>query len=348
MRFKTFTSPHMSPARSVNRVMRQVLYALVPGTVAMAWFFGWGVLVNVVLAVTVALAAEALMLMARRRPVKPFVTDLSAVVAGWLFALAVPPLTPWWITLIGVGFAIVVAKHLYGGLGYNPFNPAMVGYVAVVISFPREMTLWLPPSTLAEMAFSLPQTLQAIFLGQLPAGLTWDMITGATPLDRLQTELAMDRSLSDIQASPFFGAVAGRGWEWINLFFLLGGLWLIRRRVITWHVPVAMLGSLALISGLFWLINPEVYASPLFHLFSGAAILGAFFIATDPVSGSTTPMGRLVFGAGVGILAYVIRAWGGYAEGVAFAILLMNMMAPTIDHYTQPRVFGKTPARKEG
>jgi electron transport complex protein RnfD len=142
--------------------------------------------------------------------------------------------------------------------------------------------------------------------------------------------------------------VAGRGWEWVNLIFLLGGLWLIQRRVITWHAPVAMLGSLALISGLFWLINPEVYASPLFHLFSGAAILGAFFIATDPVSGSTTPMGRLVFGAGVGLLAYVIRAWGSYADGVAFAILLMNMMAPTIDHYTQPRVFGKTPARKEG
>ncbi|EHQ52825.1 MULTISPECIES: electron transport complex subunit RsxD [Ectothiorhodospira] len=348
MRFKTFSSPHMAPARSVNRVMGQVLLALIPGTAAMTWYFGWGVLINVSLAVTVALACEALMLLVRGRTLTPHITDLSAVLAGWLFALAVPPLTPWWVTLVGVGFAMVVAKHLYGGLGYNPFNPAMVGYVVVLISFPREMTLWLSPSVIAELNLSLPQTFAAIFAGTLPDGLTWDMITAATPLDRIQTGVGLAHPISEIQNSPFFGYLGGVGWEWIGLWFLVGGLWLLKRGVIGWQIPVAMLGTLTLLSGLFWLINPETYASPLFHVFSGAAILGAFFIATDPVSASTTPRGRLIFGAGVGALVFVIRTWGGYAEGVAFAVLLMNMMVPLIDHYTQPRVFGKTTAGKEG
>ncbi|SFM25745.1 electron transport complex protein RnfD [Ectothiorhodospira mobilis] len=341
MRFKTFTSPHMSPVRSVHRVMRQVLYGLLPGTAAMAWFFGWGVLVNVLLAVAVALATETLMLLLRRRPVRPFITDLSAVVAGWLFALAIPPLTPWWITLVGVAFAMAVAKHLYGGLGYNPFNPAMIGYVVAVISFPREMTLWIPPGTLADPAFTFSETLGIIFQGQLPAGLTWDAVTSATPLDRIQSGLGLGQPLGEIRDSSPFGFVAGRGWEWINLAFLAGGLWLLHRRVITWQAPAGMLGALFLISGLFWLMDPAAYPDPLFQLFSGAAMLGAFFIATDPVSGSATPRGRLIFGAGVGLLVFVIRSWGAYAEGVAFAVLLMNMMAPTIDQYTQPRVFGQ-------
>lgn len=346
MRFETVTSPHLSPALSVNGVMRQVLYALVPGTIAMTWFFGWGILVNVALAVILCVALEALILKLRRRPVTPFVTDLSAVVTGWLLALAIPPLTPWWITFVGVVFAIVIAKHLYGGLGYNVFNPAMVGYVVLVISFPREMTLWLPPSSLAEYAFDLPQTLGIIFFHQLPTGLTWDMISSATPLDRIQTELGLDRSMADIQASPFFGMIAGIGWEWINLLFLAGGLWLIWRKIITWHAPAAMLITLGALSLLFWLVAPAAYPAPWIHLLSGSAIIGAFFIATDPVSGSTTPLGRVIFGAGVGLITFVIRSWGGYAEGVAFAILLMNMMAPVIDQYTQPRTFGKTRGSK--
>ena len=182
MRFKTFSSPHMAPTRSVNRVMGQVLLALIPGTAAMTWYFGWGVLINVSLAVTVALACEALMLLVRGRTLTPHITDLSAVLAGWLFALAVPPLTPWWVTLVGVGFAMVVAKHLYGGLGYNPFNPAMVGYVVVLISFPREMTAWLPPRDLTGFDITFMQTVSAIFTGSLGDGLTVDAVTSASPL----------------------------------------------------------------------------------------------------------------------------------------------------------------------
>lgn len=341
MRFSTVSSPHMSPSHSVSRVMRQVIYALVPGTLAMAWFFGWGVLINVMLGVSFAVVLEAIMLMVRRRPVGMFLGDLSAVVTGWLIALAIPPLAPWWITLVAVFFAIVIAKQLYGGLGYNVFNPAMVGYVVVLISFPREMTQWVPPTALADFALDLPQTLGIIMLGQLPADLSWDMVTGATPLDRIQTELGMDRGMTEIQSSPFFGMIAGFGWEWINLIFMAGGIWLLLRGIITWHVPLAMLASMALIATPFWLINPETHAAPWIHLLSGSAMIGAFFIATDPVSGSSTLVGRLIFGAGVGLMVYVIRTWGGYADGVAFAVLLMNMVAPIIDQYTQPRTFGK-------
>jgi Na+-translocating ferredoxin:NAD+ oxidoreductase subunit D len=343
MLFRTHSSPHMAPAHDVGRLMRQVLYALVPGTLAMTWYFGWGVLVNVVLAVGLAIAFEALILLMRKRPVFPTLGDYSAVVTGWLFALALPPLTPWWVTLVGIGFAIVVAKHLYGGLGFNPFNPAMVGYVVVLLSFPREMTLWLPPMGLAEHSIGPLDALAAIFLGRLPPGLTWDVITTATPLDLMKTELAMNRTVSEIRAHPLFGDFSGHGWEWIGNWFLLGGIWLLFRRVISWHIPVAVLGSLALTAGMFWILDPDAYASPAFHVFSGAAILGAFFIATDPVSASTTPRGRIVYGIGIGVLIYVIRTWGGYPDAVAFAVVLMNMAAPTIDHYTQPRVFGQKP-----
>ncbi|MFN2348471.1 MAG: electron transport complex subunit RsxD [Thioalkalivibrio sp.] len=348
MHFRTQSSPHMTPAHNVGQVMLRVIYALVPGTLAMTWYFGWGVLINVALAVTLAVGFEALMLLMRRRPVIPTLGDYSAVVTGWLFALALPPLTPWWVTLVGIGFAIVVAKHLYGGLGYNPFNPAMVGYVVVLLSFPRELTLWLPPMGLAEHSFGPLQALTAIFLGQLPPGLAWDAITTATPLDLMKTELSMNRTISEIRENPLFGDFSGRGWEWIGNWFLLGGIALLFMRVITWHIPVAVLGSLAVTAGAFWIFDPDAFASPAFHVFSGAAIVGAFFIATDPVSASTTPRGRIFYGIGIGVLIYAIRTWGSYPDAVAFAVLLMNMAAPTIDHYTRPRVYGHNPPPRRG
>ncbi|MDD3517157.1 MAG: electron transport complex subunit RsxD [Chromatiales bacterium] len=340
MRFPTVTSPHLTPPHSVGRVMTQVILALIPATIAATWYFGWGVLINIGIAVTTALACEAVMLTLRRRPLPPALGDLSAVVAAWLFALTLPPLVPWWIAVIGIAFAMVFAKHLYGGLGYNPFNPAMVGFVVVLLSFPRELSLWTIPAVLAEQRLGFTDYLNAIFLGHLPAGLTWDALTSATPLDRVRTELGMNRTLDEIRENPFFGDFSGRGWEWVGNWYLLGGLWLAYRRVIDWRIPLAVLLSLCALAAAFHLFDPGRFASPAFHLFSGAAIVGAFFIATDPVTASTTPRGRLIYGAGIGVLIYVIRTWGGYAEGVAFAVLLMNMAAPTIDHYTRPRVFG--------
>ncbi|MGD8644142.1 MAG: electron transport complex subunit RsxD [Chromatiales bacterium] len=341
MRFRTVSSPHVTAGVDVGQVMRHVLYALVPGTVASIWYFGWGLLINLILAIAIAVAAEALMLRLRRRPVLPTLSDYSAVVTGWLFALCLPPLTPWWVTAVGVIGAIVLAKHLYGGLGYNPFNPAMVGYVVVLISFPKEMTLWIAPEMLAETRLGLLDSLVVVLGGALPAGVSWDALTMATPLDLMKTELGLNRTITEIRENPLFGDFSGRGWEWIANWYAVGGLYLMYKRVIGWQIPLAMLLGLGAIATVFFLYDADSHASPAFHIFSGGAMLGAFFIATDPVSGSTTPRGRLVFGAGIGVLVYVIRTWGGYPDGVAFAVLLMNMAAPTIDYYTQPRVFGQ-------
>ncbi len=340
MHFNTLTSPHLAPTSSVAGVMRQVIYALVPGTVAMIWYFGWGVLINLVIGVTVALVTEAIMLYLRKRPIALFLSDFSAVVTAWLLVLALPPLAPWWLITIGVAFSLVIAKHLYGGLGYNPFNPAMAGYVVLLISFPVEMTTWLAPRMLAETQLGFLETLTAVFTGQLPAGISWDAITAATPLDSMRTQLGLNQTIDEIRTSPLWGDFGGKGWEWIGNWFLLGGLWLLYKRVINWRIPVSMLTALFIIASVLYLSDPDTHPLPAFHIFSGGAILGAFFIATDPVSASTTPFGRIIYGASIGLLVFIIRTWGGYPDGVAFAVLLMNMAVPAIDHFTKPRSFG--------
>jgi electron transport complex protein RnfD len=339
MRFKTVTSPHDQSGNRVSSVMFNVVLALLPGTLALAWFFGWGVILNIVIAVAAAWVSEALILAIRKRPVLGTLKDNSALVSAWLLALALPPLAPWWLTALGMGFAIIFAKQLYGGLGYNPFNPAMVGYVVVLISFPLEMTQWLSPRTVAELP-GLAATLHIKLLGQLPPG-GWDALSGATPLDLMKVELGLMKPVEEITTNPLFGYVSGRGWEWVGALYLLGGLYLIFKRIITWHIPLAMLGSLFALSTVFFLIGPGSNPSPLFHLFSGGALIGAFFIATDPVSACTSNKGKLFYGAGIGLITYVIRRWGGYPDGIAFAVLLMNMAAPFIDYYTKPRVFGQ-------
>ncbi|ALP52496.1 electron transporter RnfD [Candidatus Tenderia electrophaga] len=340
MMLRTPSSPHFHGPTTVTGVMLRVVYALIPGIIAYFWLFGWGVIINIVLAAATALLTEAAMLRLRGRPAGMYLSDGSALVTAVLLGLALPPLAPWWVVFIGTAFAIVFAKHLYGGLGFNPFNPAMVGYVMLLISFPREMTAWPAPLSLREVDLGLGQSLAYVFGGNLPVGITFDALTMATPLDDLKTQLGLDKAMEQITARPIYGMLGGTGWEWINLAFLAGGLWLIRKKIISWHVPVGMLGTLGVVAFLFHIVNPDEYASPLFHLFSGGAILGAFFIATDPVSGATTPKGRLYFGIGVGLLTYIIRNWGGYPDAVAFAVLLMNMGAPTLDYYTRPRVFG--------
>jgi len=340
MEFSAVTSPHIPLPNQVSTVMLRVILALIPGAAAMTWYFGWGIAINMALATAVALASEALVLRLRGRPALATLADLSAIVTALLFALAIPPLLPWWLTVLGVSFAIIVVKQLYGGLGYNPFNPAMAGYVLLLISYPVEMTAWIPPIMLNEHVLSLMETLRVIFTGTLPASLTWDTLSMATPLDAMRTNLDLGHLISEIRASPLWGDFGGRGWEWIGNWYFLGGIWLLYKRVISWHIPVSMLGALLLFAMLFYLLDPETHPFGLFHLFSGGAMLGAFFIATDPVSAATTPRGKLIYGASIGTLVFIIRTWGGYPDAVAFAVLLMNMAAPTIDYYTQPRVFG--------
>jgi len=340
-KFAIASAPHIPAKSSVADVMRQVLYALIPGIAAHCWFFGPGILVQILLAVGFALGFEAAMLKIRHQPLRSHLLDFSAVVTAVLFTLCLPPLVPWWIAFLGMFFAIVMAKHLYGGLGHNVFNPAMVGYVVVLICFPQAMTQWLPATAPGSWSLGWWDSIATIFSGQLPASLHWDAISQATPLDSLRTGVSAGLTVEEIRSSAIFGDFGGRGWEWIANWYALGGLWLLWRRIISWQVPVTMITSVVLLGLLAYLLDSGSNPSPLQHVFSGALVLGAFFIATDPVSGCTSDRGRLIFGAGVGIFTLVIRRWGGYPDGVAFAVLLMNMAAPLIDRYTVPRYYGK-------
>jgi len=326
--------------------MRQVIYALIPAIVAHVVLFGPGLVVQIILAVGTALAAEALALRLRRMPVRPFLCDGSAIITALLIALCLPPLAPWWLVVSGTGFAVLLAKHLFGGLGANPFNPAMVGYAVLLVSFPAQLTQWLPPhlAGLQTVDLGLGDTLYTILSGRLPAQLTWDGMTSPTVLNALRTQTTLGHTLQEAMAQPMFGPLGGRGWDWINLATLAGGLWLLQRRIIRWHTPVAMLAGLCLPAAVLSALDPGTYPGAWFHLTAGATLLGAFFIATDPVSSATSPRGKLVYGAGIGLVTYLIRTWGNYPDGVAFAVLLMNLAVPLIDRYTVPRIYG----RREG
>ena len=342
MPFPTSAAPHVVAPDSVGRVMRIVIYALVPTIVLHVVFFGIGLLIQIALGSLTALLAEALALRLRHRPIQPFLKDGSAVLTAVLLALCLPPLAPWWLIVSGTAFAILLAKHLYGGLGANPFNPAMVGYAVLLVSFPVQLLQWLPPTGLdgEQVRLTGGESIMTILTGSLPSRLTWDAITSPTPLDALRTNLKMGMTMTEARAAPIFGLLGGRGWEWINLATLAGGLALLSLRIIRWHTPVAMLGAMAVSASVMYAIDPGTYAGPMFHLTSGASVLGAFFIATDPVSSATSDRGRLVYGAGIGLVTYVIRTWGGYPDGVAFAVLLMNLAVPLIDRYTIPRIYG--------
>jgi len=334
------SSPYISAAPSVSTIMLKVMLALLPGIALYVWFYGPAILVSLTLASITALATEAAMLKLRDRPLKPFLSDNSALLTAWLLALSIPPLAPWWLVVVGTAFAISIAKQLYGGLGNNPFNPAMVGYAVLIISFPVHMTHWLAPHGLGAIELSFADQLAYIFGGQLPAGTTLDAVTSATPLDTLKTQLHLERPLQQIMQLPIYGALAGKGSELVALGYLLGGAYLLFQRIITWHIPAAFLLALFATAGIFHLADPAHYVAPLFHWLSGAAMLGAFFILTDPVSGPTTHKGKLIFAAGAGFLTYIIRIFGGFPDGMAFAVLLMNICVPLIDTYTQPKAFG--------
>lgn len=343
MPFIKITSPHTQGTTSTSGVMQTVLLATLPGLVALTVYFGPGTLLNVGLAAIAALVFEAAALKLRKRPVMFFLKDYTALVTAVLLGLALPPYAPWWLVVVGIFFAIIVAKQLYGGMGYNPFNPAMVGYVVLLISFPLEMSQWAPP---ASTSGDLPGILVA--LQQKFSGSGLDGYTGATPLDLLKQNqgLLLD---AFYQQEPIFveGRWAGAGWEWVNIAFLLGGAWLLYKRIFSWHAPVAMLAALFLLSAIFYSGGSSASAgSPLFHWFSGGTMLGAFFIVTDPVTSAVSKKGRLIFGAGAGVLIFVIRVWGNYPDAIAFAVLLMNFAAPFIDYYTVPRPYGQeTPKR---
>ena len=342
MNVTLLSSPHGHQGHKTGQVMQQVILACIPGLTALTWFFGWGTLINLVWLCALAVGLEAAIVKLRKRPVGFYLSDYSALLTAVLLALALPPSAPWWLGLIGIGFAIGIAKHLYGGFGYNPFNPAMVGYVVLLISFPLQMTRWSLPTGASELLPAFSDSI-AIFLGQEPmAGI--DAFTGATALDSFRQQQGAQLVSEFWESSTVMGAFSGLGWEWVNVGFLLGGAWLLFKKIISWHIPAGMLGAIVVWAALFYDGgSSQSLGSPVMHLFAGATMLGAFFIATDPVSAATTSRGRIIYGILVGTIVYVIRSWGNYPDGVAFGVLLGNFAAPLIDAYTQPRTYGHKP-----
>jgi len=324
--------------------MQQVLLALVPAALAHVWFFGPGFILNLLIASIFCLAGEALMMYARGRPIVSALSDYSALVTAALLAFALPSLTPWWVTATGALFGVVVAKHLYGGLGYNIFNPAMAGYVVILVAFPMHLNLWIAPrmGDIDYQYLTLVESLRYTFTGHLPEALSFDAVSRATPLDAMKSGLNNARTVPEIRSLPIMGDFGGRGWEWIGNFIAIGGFWLMIKKIIRWQIPFGVGIGLLLPASIMYLVEPGSNPSPGFHMFGGAAILCAFFIATDPVSAATSPKGRFIYGVGIGALIYAIRTWGSYADGVAFAVLIMNMAVPAIDYMTQPHIVGHT------
>ncbi len=308
---------------STSWMMRQVIYALSLGVMAAYYFFGWGVLLQIVLGVITAIVIESAFLAFRGRDIISSISDSSAILTATLLAISIPSIALWWVVIVGVSFSIIFGKQLYGGLGNNPFNPAMLGYVFLLISYPLQMSTW-------QVDFlSLNHALEAVFnLGNI------DVISGATKLDEVKNGLSLVGSIQQLE-------IQSPSQAWINAGFLLGGLYLLFRKVISWHIPASFLIGIVISSMLLWMSNVDLYLPTQNHLMLGGTMLGAFFIATDPVSASTTPKGRIIYGFLIGVLIVIIRTFGGYPDGIAFAVLLMNMTVPLIDAYTQPKVFGQ-------
>ncbi len=339
------SAPHLHAPDNVPALMRAVLWAVLPATLYGIGLFGWPAFNLLVITVLSSLLGEALCLGLAHKPIQAGLRDSSALMTGVLLALSLPPWAPWWIGVVGGFFAIVVGKQVFGGIGQNLFNPAMLARVMLLVSFPVEMTFWLEPHPL--FFSQSPGFLEglAITFHEIP---NVDAVSGATLLGSVRTELGLSHTMSQILADHYhpiadaLGTTGGSLGETGALLLAAGGGWLLWKRVITWHIPAALLMTVLLLATVLHLVDPQRFTDPMLHLLSGGLIMGAFFIATDPVTSPTAPLGQIVFGVGCGVLIYVIRTWGGYPEGVAFAVVLMNAMTPVIDHYIRPRIYGRT------
>lgn len=347
MSFKMASSPHQRVKRTTGQVMRLVIYAGIPGLALQTWFFGYGALIHFAIAALTVIVTEAAILEMRKKNFETAIKDSSALLTAFLIAICIPPFAPWWITVIGSFFAIAIVKQLYGGLGFNLFNPAMAAYVMLLVSFPVQMSTWAIPQEMSQFPQSFSDSFSIIFTGFSAEGYSIEQLrthidgyTLATPLDAVKTAVSQGMTVQESFQGAMFEKGLGVGWFWINAAYLLGGLLLLKLKVINWHIPGGVIAGISVVSLIMYLTDDGLYTSPMFHLFSGGLMMGAFFIATDPVSASTTNKGRFIFGFGIGLWTYIIRTWGGYPDAIAFAVLIMNMAVPLIDYYTQPRTYG--------
>jgi electron transport complex protein RnfD len=323
---------------TVSIIMRRVLYALVPAILVHIALFGWGLLWNLLVATLTAVGSEALFLKLRSRAVVVNLLDYSAIVTAVLLAFALPPYAPWWLVCLASTIAIVVAKQIYGGLGQNPFNPAMVAYAMMLVSFPLQMSRWPKPLLLQPIKLNLAQSYHYVF--NSAGNITPDFVSTASPLETWRVQRGITDNLTTLFHQPLFGHMGYAGGEWVALAIAAGGLWLLWQRIITWHIPVSTLLAVIVSASLLYLFDPAKQFVPFSHLVLGATMLGAFFIATDPVTAPASPRAQIVYGSCIGVLIVMIRVWGGFPDGVAFSVLIMNMFAPLLDKLLKPRVFG--------
>jgi len=350
------SGPFAHGFNSVQKTMFTVLLALVPATAFNFYLFGWPAILLFTVTVGACVAVEAACLALADKPIRAALSDFSAVLTGWLLAMSLPPYAPWWIGVLAAIFAIALAKHSFGGIGQNVFNPAMVGRTVMLVSFPVVMTAWVMPHPLfSSGAPGLADAIAITFGGHMP-----DTISAASALGYVKTELSrgipVTQSITQVPdlMDMALGYRAGSMGETSAILILIGGLFLMAKRIISWHIPLSVMGGVFLMGAIFHAVDPARYASGTFHLVSGATFLGAFFIATDYVTSPISKKGQLIFGLGCGVLTWTIRNYAGYPEGMAFAVLLMNGLTPIIDQYTRPRAFGRNskgeplPLMKEG
>ncbi|VFP79484.1 electron transport complex subunit RsxD [Candidatus Erwinia haradaeae] len=343
------SAPYARSNCTTSRIMMLVILAMIPGIAIQYYFFGWGNLIQILLSASIAIISEAIILRFRGYQIINTLKDNSGLLTATILGVSIPSLSPWWIITIGTIFSIIIAKQIYGGLGQNPFNPAMVGYVVLLISFPVQMTTWIPADNIKSFTHCFTETFHVIIYNYatpnktpLIKNLNVDGISQATPLDYFKTSLHEGQTAHDILEKPMYKNFLTQEscWRWINAGFFIGGIFLLVTRTIHWHIPVGFLASLTFCSIISYFYSPDHLLPPIIHLFSGSTMLGAFFIATDPVTASTTSHGRLIYSMIIGILTWLIRSYGGYPDGIAFGVLLANICVPLIDHYTQPRVYG--------
>jgi electron transport complex protein RnfD len=319
-------SPHTHGEETTRKLMYGVVLALMPALFTSIFYFGIGAVIVTATSVISCIVFEYLIQrFILKKPVS--ITDGSALVTGLLLAFNLPSNIPVFIIIIGSLVAIGIAKMTFGGLGNNPFNPALVGRVFMLISFPVQMTSWPVPAG-------------------LKTGYT-DAITGATPLAIIKEGIKNGESLSQLMEKVpstihmFLGRMGGSIGEVAAVALLIGFAYMLIKKIITWHIPVSVIGSIAIFTSILWLINPEINADPMFHLLAGGVLLGAIFMATDYVTSPMNPKAMIIYGCGIGILTVIIRVWGAYPEGVSFAILIMNAFVPLMNSYIKPKRFGE-------
>ncbi|MBF0213211.1 MAG: RnfABCDGE type electron transport complex subunit D [Magnetococcales bacterium] len=344
----TPSSPHVHGGLSIPVIMKTVIWALLPAAAMGVMVFGWSALFVMIITTLACVVTERLFNAVRHRA--STLGDQSAALTGLLLAMPLPPNTPWWICVIGGGFAILMGKQLYGGLGYNMFNPALIARVFLLVSFPVQMTSWPAPAPLlSDKALSFAEGLATIISAPFNTPELLDALASATPLGQYRMEVSLGHTVREALGGSYGfdlfsaagGMIKGSLGETSAILLLAGGIYLLRKRIITWHIPISMLAGTLLPAIIFWYTDPTKYPDPLFHLFTGGLIIGAFFMATDMVTSPVTPVGQIIFGLGCGLLTYLIRTWGGYPEGVSFAIVIMNAAVPLIDQYSRPVIYGK-------